>query len=365
MAATPHAPVPTARGAVTTGVSRIESVGLRLPERRLSTRELLDSCHHRVRVDLERLTGIRERRVCGEGEDSYTLAVDAAFDCLAHSRYGAADLDAVISTSITKYHGGLSYRFEPALSLAVKEAIGARQALHFDVSSACAGMLTGIAILDAYIRSGRIRRGLVVSGEYITSIADNARRSVRTVASRELASLTVGDAGAAVVLERAPEGVPGIAAWEFATYGVHSRLCVGRAAPGAPGATMVTRPRKLHRVAIDSCTPSIRRVLERAGVAIQDVDWVLPHQTSVRAIRAGQKHVSAELGGWARNTICNLEEVGNTASTTHFVALYRYLEEQRIRPGERVLMLCFASGLTIGALLFTMDELGERYGHPH
>jgi 3-oxoacyl-[acyl-carrier-protein] synthase-3 len=343
--------------------SRFESVGVRLPGRRLSTRELLDSCRHRARFDLERLTGIRERRVCGEGEDSYTLAVDAAVDCLAHSRHGPQDIDAVISASITKWHGGLSYRFEPSLALAVKEAIGAPRALHFDVSSACAGMLTGVAILDAYIRSGRIRRGIVVSGEYISSLSDNARRSVRTIASRQLASLTLGDAGAAVMVERAPGGAPGIAAWEFATYGRHSDLCIGRPARGAAGAAMFTRPRKLHRLAIASCTPSIKGVLARAGVSIEEVDWVLPHQTSVRAIRAGTKQVSAELGGWARNTICNLEEMGNTASTTHFVALHRFLEERRIRAGERVLMLCYASGITIGALLFTMDELGERYGN--
>jgi 3-oxoacyl-[acyl-carrier-protein] synthase III len=323
------------------------------------------SCRHRTGVDLERLTGIRARRVCAEHEDSTTLAVDAAWDCLAHSGHGPEDVEIVISTSITKYHGGLSYRFEPSLSLGIKEAIGARGARHFDVSSACAGMLTGVAILDAFIRSGRVRCGMVVSGEYITSIADNARRSVRTIASRQLASLTVGDAGAAVILERAREGARGIEAWEFATYGQYSHLCIGKAARGGPGAAMFTRPRKLHQLAIRSCTPSIRRVLERAGASIKDVDWVLPHQTSVRAIRAGRKEVSEELGGWARHTICSLEEVGNTASTTHFVALHRYLEERRIQPGERVLMLCYASGITIGALLFTMDELWERYGRAH
>jgi len=58
----------------------------------------------------------------------------------------------------------------------------------------------------------------------------------------------------------------------------------------------------------------------------------------------------------------NLASYGNTASTSHFVALHRYLEERRFRPGERILLLAFASGICCGSLVFTMDELCERYG---
>jgi len=60
--------------------------------------------------------------------------------------------------------------------------------------------------------------------------------------------------------------------------------------------------------------------------------------------------------------VYNLEEYGNTASTTHFVALYRYLEERRFRAGDRILFLIFASGVVAGSLILTMDELQERYG---
>jgi 3-oxoacyl-[acyl-carrier-protein] synthase-3 len=342
--------------------SRIESLGLELPERRLGTRELLAACRHRPRVDVERLTGIRERRVCSEGEDSYSLAVDAAWDCLSHSRYEPGDIEMLISTSITKYQNGLVFRFEPSLSFFVKEAIGASRALHFDVANACAGMLTGVYILDDFIRRGVIRRGMVVSGEYISSISDNAARKVRTIFSRQLASLTVGDSGAALILERAENGAPGITACEFATYAEHSRLCIGKACDSAPGAAMYTNPRKLHRVAIDSAHPTLLAALEKSGVSIRDVDWLIPHQTSVRAIRAGTRHIGARVGGVPKHIVYNLEEFGNTASTTHFVALYRYLEAGRFRPGERVLLLVFASGVVCGALLFTMDELCERFG---
>jgi 3-oxoacyl-[acyl-carrier-protein] synthase-3 len=357
------APEPRARAPrdATPFRSRFESLGQKLPERRLGTRELLDSCRHRPRVDLEKLTGIRERRVCSEGEDSYSLAVDAAWDCLSHSRYEPGDIEMLISTSITKYQNGLVFRFEPSLSFFVKEAIGASRALHFDVANACAGMLTGVYILDDFIRRGVVKRGMVVSGEYISSISDNAARRVRTILSKQLASLTVGDSGAALILERAENGAPGITAVEFATYAEHSGLCIGKACDSAPGAAMYTNPRKLHQVAIDSAHPTLLAALEKSGISIQDVDWLIPHQTSVRAIRAGTKHIGARVGGVPKHIVYNLEEFGNTASTTHFVALHRYLQEGRFRPGERILLLVFASGVVCGALLFTMDELCEKF----
>jgi 3-oxoacyl-[acyl-carrier-protein] synthase-3 len=346
--------------------SRFESLGLRLPERRRTTRELLDSCRHRHRVDLERLTGIREHRVCAEGEDSYSLAVDAAWDCLSHSSYEAKDVEMLISCSITTYQGGMALRVEPALSFFVKEAIGASTAIHFDVRNACAGMATGVYILDDFIRRGVVRCGMVVSGEYITNIADNAARKVRTILSKQLASLTVGDSGSAVLLERAPDGTAGIQALELATYADHNDLCIGGPCETGAGGAMFTDARKLHAVAIASAHPTLIVALEKAGISSEEVDFLIPHQTSVRAIRAGTKNIAPHVGGGLpKHIVYNLESFGNTASTTHFVALYRYLEERRFRSGDRILFLIFASGVVCGSLIFTMDELWERYGREH
>ncbi|MEN8183947.1 MAG: 3-oxoacyl-[acyl-carrier-protein] synthase III C-terminal domain-containing protein [Myxococcota bacterium] len=347
--------------------SRFESLGLRLPERRRTMAELLDSCRHRHRVDLERLTGIREHRVCAEDEDSYSLAVDAAWDCLSHSRYGPEDVEMLISCSITTYQGRDTLRVEPSMSFLVKEAIGATHALHFDVRNACAGMVTGLYILDDFIRRGVIRRGMVVSGEYVTSIADNAARKVRTILSKQLASLTVGDSGSAVLLERAPQDTPGIEAFELATYSDHSDLCIGGPCETGPGGAMFTDARKLHAVAIESAHPTLLAALEKGGISPHEVHFLIPHQTSVRAIRAGIRNISPHVGGLPPDLtiVYNLEKFANTASTTHFVALYRYLEERRFEAGDRILLLIFASGVVCGSLIFTMDELREKYGSDH
>ncbi len=206
--------------------TRVAGAGRHLPPTHLTTDELMSATRHRTHIDLERLTGIRERRVSVGDEDSYSLATAAALDCLAKAQRQPDSIDAVISCSITKFRDGLTQWLEPTMSSAVAQAIGAETALTFDVSNACAGMLTGVTIANNWIRQGIIERALVVSGEYISQLGQNAARHIRSIMSKELACLTLGDAGAALLLERAPAGSAGITLAGFTTVADYSRLCL-------------------------------------------------------------------------------------------------------------------------------------------
>jgi 3-oxoacyl-[acyl-carrier-protein] synthase III len=337
--------------------ARIESVGRRLPGRHVTTEEVMRSTRHRTRVDLERLTGIHERRWVAPEEDSATLAVDAARDCLAHSAHSAEDLDVVIVTSISKFREGLIQQLEPPLSHHVREAIGAHRAQVFDLSNACAGMLTGVFVLNDWIRRGEIRAGLVVSGEDISSLSRNAAQHIRHILSKELASLTLGDAGAATIVDRAPDGVEGISVAGFTTLSEHSRLCLAYPSDGEPGARMFTDSRGIHKMAIEDLPPLLREALDAAGCALGDIDWVVPHQTSARAIHKGMKELTRALGDEPRHPpVVTVDHYGNTASTSHFVALVEMLEDGRLQPGERVALVALASGLVVGVVIATVDE---------
>jgi 3-oxoacyl-[acyl-carrier-protein] synthase III len=343
---------------------RIESVGVKLPAERLTTRELMSRTSHRTHIQLERLTGIHERRVVGPGENSFTLATGAARDCLSHSQHRASDIEMLISASITRSRAHSSQSFEPPLSLYVKQAIGAAQAVNFDLSNACAGMLTGVFLLQDLVARGEISCGMVVSGEYISHLGWNAAQQVRSLFSNQLASLTLGDAGAAVIVERAPAG-SGIDVIGFTTLAEHSRLCLAFPSSLGPGAQMYTKARTLHRVAIEDMAPLVAETIEKAGISLADIDYLIPHQTSARAIRAGTRDFVQRLGAKPKHVVVNLEEYGNTSSTTLFVTLHKYLDEQKIRKGDRVMLLSLASGIEIGIAIFTVDKLVDAYGHAH
>jgi 3-oxoacyl-[acyl-carrier-protein] synthase-3 len=344
--------------------SRFAGIGASVPEQRLSSDELMASTTHRTHIDLERLTGIHERRIVAEGEDSYTLALGAAHDALAHADFGAEDLDVLIVSSITRYVGGLRMQLEPPLSLSLKETLGARRAMSFDISNACAGMMTGVFIVNDLIRQGRIRRGMVVSGEYISQLGVNAAREVETILSDQLASLTLGDAGAAAILERAPEAAPGIEVAGFTTLAEHSRLCLAFPSKIGLGAAMYSDSRALQEVGIEDTVPMLREALDQAGLGFDEIDYFIPHQTSARAIEKGIKEFSERMGGAPKHVVVTVDEFGNTSSTTHFVALWKYLREGRFAKEDRVMLLSIASGLEVGIVIFKVDQL-VGHGHDH
>lgn len=205
----------------------------------------------------------------------------------------------------------------------------------------------------------------MVSGEYISQLGQNAARHIRNIMSKELASLTLGDAGAALLLERAPTGSDGIQVAGFTTVADYSRLCVGYSKAHEPGARMFTDARGIHRAAMSNTPLLLHEVLDAAGLSMHDIDHVITHQTSARAIRKRMAKVSESFGeGPRHDAVITVDRYGNTASTTHTVALVEELEAGHIRPGETVALISLASGLEIGVVILTLgEELVERYGH--
>ena len=143
----------------------IESLGVYLPPREVSTEEVVRGCRNRLRFPLERLSGISSRHVAGDTEFGIDLARQAIRRCLATSRYCPGDVDVLISTSIARCDGPpLWISFEPSTAMRLKAEFGFTRALVFDIASACSGMFAAINIVDALLRLGEIRCGMVVSG---------------------------------------------------------------------------------------------------------------------------------------------------------------------------------------------------------
>lgn len=333
-----------------------------MPQKQLSTDEIMDRLLIPGKFKFELLTGIRSRHVCSEGEDSLTLAISAARQCLSHSSLSPTDIEGVISCSITRYKDGYNQLYEPSLSFYIKEGIGASGALHFDISNACAGMLTGIYVAQNLIRQGIMKNCMIVSGENISSLIEHAIRNVKTPASNELASLTVGDAGAALILEATDEEDQAISLEGFNTLTAYNDFCTARPHPRFPGAAMKTKAKKIHETSIRESLPLVEETFKNLGLKYSDIDYLIPHQTSRAAILAGARIYSNKFGGSPGEVIINLSETGNTASTTHFVTLYQLLLQKKFKPDDRIMLISYASGIVIGILIFKPKELISKYG---
>jgi len=204
---------------------------------------------------------------------------------------------------------------------------------------------------------------MIVSGEYISNMYDHALKNIRTPLSSEISSLTVGDSGAAVILERAEENEEGLILSGFKTLSRYSDLCTGRQRKNGEGGFMKTKAIKIHNVSINNSMLLVEKALEENGLSFDMVDYLIPHQTSRSSLLAGAVKLSDHLGKAPGHLVINLRNTGNTASTTHFLALYQYLAEKRFHVGDRIMLLCFASGLVIGVVIFKMNEIVNRYGN--
>jgi 3-oxoacyl-[acyl-carrier-protein] synthase III len=344
------------------GASRIESLGVYLPPRQVTTEEVVAGCVVPPRFPLERMTGIRSRHVAGDTEFAVDLAQHAVNRCLAGSRYAADEVDIVLSTSIARCDGpGLRISYEPSTALELVRRCGLRRAIAFDVANACAGMFTGIAIVDALIEAGVVRCGLVVSGEYISHLGLTAQREIREPLDLRLACLTLGDSGAAVLLE--PAGGPGhgFDAVTLATFGAHARYCVAYPTKEPHGgAIMLTDALRLSEAATRHRALHALEPLEQAGRPADGFDHLILHQTSSAALAGAMREINRLLGRAVchpANTVDNLAQRGNTATTSHFVALADLLATGRIQRDDRVIFAVSASGLTVGTALYAFDEL--------
>ncbi len=347
------------------GNTVIESIGTYLPATMMSTDEALAGCVNPIGIPLERLTGIKHRRVAGDNEFSIDLARHAATDCLARSSYGADEIDLIIACNISRYDGPANkFMFEPSTAARLRDQCGLTNALAFDVTNACAGMFTGITVADAFLRTGLVQRAMVVSGEYITHLIATAQKEIEGPMDSRLACLTVGDAGAAVILERGPNDRVGFHDLDMATLSKYSNLCIGKATSGEHGgAIMLVDSIAATAAAVKRSVPYVGSTMMRHGWRPEHCDHILMHQTSDASLNDAVIAVNRMFGYAAAhpgNVISNLAERGNTASTTHFVALSDHIRGNRIKSGDNVVFGISGSGATVGAALYTFDDLPDR-----
>lgn len=356
-------PLAQSAPAATAGVV-IESLGVYIPAGSVSTRATLDGCRKPIDLDLEGLTGILSRPQAGPGEFSIDLAKAAVADCLSRSAYNPADIDLVICCNTSRYDSYQQVTFEPSTAVRLKKHFGFDRAVTFDLANACAGFFTGVKIADAFIRNGTARNAMLVSGEFVTHLTETAQKEIDGMLDPRLACLTVGDSGAAIILEASKDGLSGFHSLELFTLGRYSQLCIAKPTDREHGgAIMLTHSIEMTKVGSREGLPQTLDLLARSGLPIESFQHFIMHQTSSTTIRNAMEEINRlfhQTICHPGNTIDNLAHRGNTSTTTHFLALMDHVLSQRINSGDRILFAVSGSGITLGTALYTMDDLPDR-----
>ena len=314
-----------------TTYARILATGSALPARVVTNADLekiVDTSDEWIRTR----TGIRERHIAAEGETTGDLAFRAGQQALADAGVKASDLDMVVLGTTTP-----DIIF-PATACLIQDRLGANGCMAFDVNAACSGFMYALGIANNFIRTGQVKRALVMGAETLTRMVDWDDRQT---------CVLFGDGAGAVVLEAADE--PGILATCLHADGGYKDLLynpvgvsVGFKDEKNHGVRITMKGREVFKVAVKTFDALVGETLAAAGMQETDVDWLIPHQANLRIIEATAKR----LGMSMERVIVTVDKHANTSSGSVPLALDAAVRSGKVKRGQNLLLEAFGGGFT-------------------
>lgn len=283
-------------------------------------------------------TGIKERRLSSKHEAASDLAINAAREALKDAKIKPQDVGLIIVATITP-----DMQF-PSTACIVQVALGAKNAMSFDVSAACAGFVYALVIAQQFIARGNYKNALVIGAEVLSSVTDWHDRNT---------CVLFGDGAGAAVLGEVKSG--GIISSFLGSDGSCGDLLMIPGGGSRNPSSQKTIEHKMHyikmqgnelfKLAVKIMIEAAQAALKQAGLKEADIDLLIPHQANMRIIMA----VAKRLGLGTDKIYLNLQRYGNMSSASAATALCEAVKEGRIKKGDIVLLDTFGAGLVWGA----------------
>jgi len=320
---------------------KISAVGTFVPERVVTNDDLsltLDTSDEWISTR----SGIRQRHIAENSEAASDLGARAARRALKAAGVAPAQLDLIITASLSP-----DMFFPPTASF-ISGLIGADGVPAFDLSAACTGFIYALAVGNAFVASGQAEKVLVIGAEVVSKMIDWTDRST---------AVLFGDGAGAVLLEPALEGGEGIIGFDLGNDPSGTKelsLPAGGSRLPASQETVAGRQhfikmngREVFKFATRIVVSSARKILDRYGCRVEDVDLFIPHQANIRIIDAAAR----KLGIPPEKVFSNLEHYGNTSCASIPLCLDEAVQAKQLQRGHLVLMVGFGAGLSWGSCL--------------
>jgi 3-oxoacyl-[acyl-carrier-protein] synthase-3 len=281
-------------------------------------------------------TGIRARHRASPDQATSDLAVEAARAALADAGVTAADIDLIIVATTTP---DLTF---PSVAAIVQRKLGAPVGIAFDVQAVCSGFVYAMAVADGFLCRGNARRALVIGAECMTRLLDYQDRTT---------CVLFGDGAGAVVLEaREGAGTPadrGLIGFALRCDGTKQDLLYVDGGPSSTGTVghLRMQGQQVFRNAVVNIAEAVEAAAKAAGIAVQDVDWFIPHQANQRILMG----VAHRLGLDEAKVVSTVADHANTSAASIPLALATAMADGRVKRGDLLLMEAMGGGLTWGA----------------
>jgi 3-oxoacyl-[acyl-carrier-protein] synthase-3 len=324
--------------------SKIIGTGSYLPQRRVTNQDLTEQLAAKgIETSDEWIvsrSGISARHYAADDELSSDLAVHAARRALEMAGLSAADIDLVIVASSTPdFYGSF-----PSTACVVQRKLGmGNGSAAFDVQAVCSGFVYAMSVADAFIKAGSNKNVLVIGAEVFSRILNFEDRST---------CVLFGDGAGAVVMSAASE--PGVLATKLHADGSHADILSvpGTLANGAiagSGFLYMDGP-AVYKLAVSVLEQVATEALAHAGMAAEQLDWLVPHQANIRIMKSTARKLKLP----ESKMVVTVDQHGNTSAASIPLALDTAVRDGRIKPGHNVLMEGVGGGFTWGAVLVRM-----------
>lgn len=301
----------------------IIGVGRYVPEKVVKNTDLekiMDTSDEWIRTR----TGIEERRIAGDDMDTSDMAFEAAKNAIAHAGISPKEIDLILVATVTP-----DQPF-PTVACMLQDRLGAANAAAMDISAACAGFMYGLATAQQFITSGAYRYVLVVGVEKLSKITDWSDRNT---------AVLFGDGAGAAVVGPVSEG-RGILAFDLGADGSGGKYLYQDRYIHMNG-------REVFKFAVRQMGESCIRVIEKAGLSKEDVDFLIPHQANIRIMESARQRLELPVEKMSKT----VHKYGNTSAASIPISLVEELEAGKIEDDQVIVMVGFGGGLTWGAVL--------------
>ncbi len=316
----------------------LTGTGSALPRQLVTNADLAERVDTSDEWIVER-TGIRQRYLAEPDETTSSLATEAARRALEAAGVDASEIGLIVLATATPDHTF------PATATQVQHALGCKGGVAFDVAAVCSGFLYALATADSLLRTGMATKALVIGAETFSRILDWEDRTT---------CVLFGDGAGAVVLEAqdVAEDGPGILASKLHADGEHKELLYVDGGPSTTGTVgkLRMRGREVFRHAVVNLAEVLRETIEEAGITVDQVDWVVPHQANARILDA----TARKLGLAEEKVVVTVDRHANTSAASVPLALDVAVRDGRVKKGDLVLFEAMGGGFTWGAALARM-----------
>ena len=311
--------------------SKILSTGSYLPQ------------HIRTNADLEKMvdtsdewivtrSGIRERRIAAPDETVSTMGFEAAQKAIEAANINPQEIDLILVATTSNSHA------YPSAACQIQGMLEIDDAIAFDLAAACTGFVYALGVADQFIRTGKVKKALVIGSDLNSRRLDETDRSTVVL---------FGDGAGAVILEASEqEGI--ISTHLHASADKNAALLLPQPERGvAKSGYIEMQGNETFKLAVRELSNVVEETLAANNLDKKDIDWLVPHQANLRIISATAKKLDMDMS----QVVVTLDRYANNSAATVPVALDEAVRDGRIQRGQLLLLEAFGGGWTWGSAL--------------